>query len=131
VATEVLRCTDSFYKRPRFDTCLVRLSDGSHTVARLRLVFTCEAQGQTWQVARVTLFKTIQAPEASPSGMYMLREDTEGAFIDIRWIVRSVFLSATFEPGCPRDFWLNDLVDSASKDQHDLYLRLHATQIDH
>jgi hypothetical protein len=129
LVTETLRCTQSFHKHERYDACLVKLSDGTHAVARLRMLFACEAHGQEWNLARVTLFKTVTTANQSSIGMRLLREDQEGAFIKTDWIVRSVFLCPTFEPSCPRDFWLNDLVDSVG--EHDIYLRLQGVEINY
>lgn len=124
---EYLRCTDKFHGRKRKDTCLVSQPDGTMAFARLQLVFTCKAGDRTWQCARVTLFRTVTSPETSNTGMRRVREDTHGAFIELSWIVRGVFLSPAFEEAdYPRDFFVNDLLDKDCGP--DLYLRLRALQ---
>jgi hypothetical protein len=123
IITESLRCAESFHKRPRFDTCLVRLPDGTHAIARLRMIFTCKADGTEWKVARVTLFKTVKSAHAV-TGMRHVKEEKPG-FIMLSWIIRSVFLSPTFEKASlgSQGFFVNDLIDSED-DVSDIYLRL-------
>lgn len=91
------------------------------------MLFSCKGLDRTWNLARVTLFKTISHPEESGIGMRRVREDTLGTYIDVSWIVRSVFLSQVYdyddrETG---DFFVNDLLDWDS-DSADVYLRLRA-----
>ena len=122
LVVEHLRCTESFHKRPRFDACLVRLSDGTFAFARLELIFTCKAAGNDWHIARVALFKTVAEGEKSVTGMRRVREDQFG-FVMLSWIVHSVFLSPTFEKGSEKERFVNDLVDSED-DPSDMFIRL-------
>jgi hypothetical protein len=121
---EYLRCTDNFHRRPRFDVCLVRQPNGTYIFARLELIFTCQAAGKDWKLARVTLFKTIEDAGKSATGMRRVRQD-RAAFVMLSWIVRSVFLSPTFDKGtgATREWFVNDLVDSED-DPSDMYIRL-------
>ena len=122
VLSEYLHCSTKFHGRDRSDTCLVQFNNKKYAFARLRLIFTCTVGSRTWRVARVTLFKTLDKPEDTYIGMRLVREDTHGAFVDIDWIVRSVFLSTLYDPQRPHDYFINDLLDMNS--QSDMFLRL-------
>ena len=125
IMSEYLHCSVKFHGRDCSDTCLAQFNDKRYAFARLRLIFTSTVENRTWKVARGTLFKTLDKPKDTYIGMRLVREDTHGAFIDIDWIVRSVFLSTLYGHNRPRDYFVNDLLDANS--QSDMFLRLHNT----
>jgi hypothetical protein len=118
--TETLRCNESFHKRPKFDNCLIKQSDGTYAFARLLCIFKCRAAGKEWHLARVRLFQTVAEEKKSPTGLRRVREERYG-FIELSWIVRSIFLSSTFDRA--GEFFICNLVDS-EESPSDVYLRL-------
>jgi hypothetical protein len=117
---ETIRCAEKFHGRPKFDNCLVRQSNGMYSIARMLSIFRCTAAGRSWNLARVRLYQTVGQPSAGLIGMRRVKEDRYG-FIDLTWIIRSVFLSPTFV--ARGEYFLNDLVDS-DDNPSDMYLRL-------
>jgi hypothetical protein len=122
LVVEHLQYTESFHKCPRFDACVVRLSDGTFTFAHLELIFTCKAVGKDWHIARVALFKTVVEGEKSVTGMRRVWEDQFG-FVMLLWIIRSIFLFLTFEKGSEKERFINNLVDSED-DPSDMFIQL-------
>lgn len=122
IVTEYLRCSPNFYRRPRNDVCLVKMNDGQHIFARLQLIFSCMTSPRQWNLALVTLFKTIETPDQSVIGMREIKEDRDTSLIELDWIVRSVYISPTFDR--ERHYFVNDLVDADCA--ADVFLRLHS-----
>jgi hypothetical protein len=87
ITTEYVRATSSFHNQPRYDTVLVRMPDGNNVFARVHRIFQFLAAEQVWKVALVTLFRTLQSPSASRTGMRLVREDLDSSFIEVSWIV--------------------------------------------
>jgi hypothetical protein len=86
------------------------------SVARLHLVFTCEALDRSWAVALVTWFETVSEADKTRIGMRRMQEQTHGSFISVDTILRLAFTEQA--GGNARQFWLSDLYDA------DMYLRL-------
>jgi hypothetical protein len=118
--TEYLRCAESFHKRPRYDECLVLQPDGVFAVVRLCFIFACKAANRDWKLARVRLLKTCSNEVDPATGMRRVKDERYG-FIELKWIVRSLFLSKTHDR--VGEYFVNDLVDSED-DVSDVYLRL-------
>lgn len=107
---EILRCNPKFHGKPRYDPCLVHLPNGRYIFARLRMIFECKALNRTWRLARVTFFQT-HTPDAR-NNLRLLQEDDAGGFIDLSWIVRSVYMSPTYDPDTEhRLFFASDAPD--------------------
>jgi hypothetical protein len=75
----------------------------------------------------VRLYRTVNAKIGvhSPIGQRQVREERYG-FIDVSWIIRSVFLSPTFVKA--GEYFVSDLVDSDANSS-DIYLRLRELSI--
>lgn len=59
------------------------------------------------------------------NGLRLVQEDLEGSFIDVSQIVRSVYLSPTYNPETQdRLFYVNDQIDHSG----DIFLRLKAIE---
>lgn len=125
VVQEIHRCNEEFFGKPRYDSVLIKYPDGSYGFARLLLVFQCTALGQTWSLARVAQFFTHTTPKHSRTGMRLIQLESKGSFIDVSWIVRSVYMSPTYDPETKDQlFYANDQVkDHSTGDQ---FLRLGA-----
>lgn len=96
------------------------MPDGKHSVVKLLMLFRCSAGGRDWFLALVKLFRTVKAPHQSVTGMRQVAEYQGTAFVEVPWIVRSVFLSPKFNQ--EEYFFVNDLVDTDCAS--DMYLRL-------
>jgi hypothetical protein len=124
ITTEHLRCSPDYYKRPRYDTCLVKLPTGKYTFARAKYLFSCKAGGRAWDLAFITTFTTKKGPNASVTGMRSVQEDTKSCFIKASWIERSVLLTRDYKFNNPSHFFVNDLIDKESASDTFLRLRL-------
>lgn len=106
------------------------MSDSKFAFARVHRFYRFGAATRNWEVALATLFKTIQTPQQSRTGMRLVREDSKSSFIDVSWIVRQVYICQGY--GSVRDirangvneYWVNDLISS----DPDMYLRLQAIE---
>ena len=123
---EYIRANPSFHHQPRYDTVLAQMPNGVHVFARIHLFFQCQACGKTWNIALVTLFKTLESPDDSRIRLRLVREDVDSSFLDVNWIIRRVFLCKLYGSvhewvnASERDFWVNDLIANDA----DMYLRL-------
>ncbi|KDQ11826.1 hypothetical protein BOTBODRAFT_113908 [Botryobasidium botryosum FD-172 SS1] len=112
---DILRCNQVAYGVDRSDCVMVKMTKGLK-FGRLHFMFTCQAFGKCWNVARVTFFSQVTRAQESVVGMERVQETEEGEFILIDTIVRGVWLT----PDSDKEdfFFVNDLIDS------DAYLRL-------
>ncbi|KDQ12670.1 hypothetical protein BOTBODRAFT_45772 [Botryobasidium botryosum FD-172 SS1] len=112
---DVLRSNQVAYGVDRADCVMVKVTKG-HQFARLHFMFTCQAFGKCWSVARVTFFSHNAKAKSSQVGMERVKETQKGEFILIDTIVRGAWLTPDGDK--KNYFFVNDLIDS------DAYLRL-------
>ena len=103
------------------------MPDHKYVFARVHYFFRLSAAARTWDIALVTLFKTIQTSQQSRTGMRLVREDSQSAFIEVGWIIRRVFICQDYGSvydvlGDINEYWVNDLIGN----DPDMYLRLQA-----
>jgi hypothetical protein len=112
IERQFVRCHPSFYGRPRYDIVLLSLPDGFQVFARIRFLFAVKALALDWQLALVTMFRTINVDCDTGLRRVIEDKDVESVFIDVSWVVRTVY--AAEDSGT---FLIIDVIDS------DMYLR--------
>lgn len=82
-STEYVWSNPSFHNHFCFDTVLLQMPDGQYAFACIHQFLEFKAAYKVWNIALVTLFKTIQTP-SSQTGMHLVWEDLDSSFIEVR-----------------------------------------------
>jgi len=111
-----IRCSDSFFHRARHDTILIDTNLGRRA-AVLHIVFECEHQGCTWQLAQITYFTPVGTSPDADIGQQRVQQMTTPQITELASIEQACHLIPAFDD-TRQDHYINDLVDT------DMYIRL-------
>lgn len=115
-----LRCSPSFFKRPRYDSVLTQDANGGPVFMRLLFIFTYQVADQVLPLALVQLYTYVRPSQRDIDlGLIRLRLETTPRFIPARSIIRGALIAPTFNPP-DNHYHLVDVVDT------DMFLRTRA-----
>lgn len=115
---DILRCSNNFYRRKRYDGVLLRTRDVKF--GRLEGLFRCTLpNGVTRDVALVRALRESNWRPSSPWSGCRVVEEANSMFISPQYIIRGVLLVDTDLVNLPAtQYYVDDVVD------HDIFLRL-------
>lgn len=118
--TEYIRSSASYHGRERRDTVLVPTGLGLRA-AKIHMIFECEFQKQTWQLARISYYAPVGVDRDPVIGQWLVEALATYDFIELASVDRACHLIPAFDDHTTHHY-LNDLIDP------DMYLRLGAPE---